>query len=112
MCTLFYFRVRIYFDILLLFQSILSLLRHHQAMSLREQALKQEVADWDRALQTSTSLAVEKSKQQEDTIKKLTASLRTTMEESKKEKSRADEALQAVEILNKSLEMAKTTEKV
>ena len=76
-------------------------------MSLREEALKQEIADWDKALQTSTSLAADKSKQQEGTIKELSASLLTAVEEAKKEKSRADEALQAVEILNKSLEMAK-----
>lgn len=99
------------FSTLSLSQSILSLLRHHQAMSLHEQALKQEVADWNKALKTSTSLATDKSKQQEGTIKELSASLRTAVEETKKEKSRANEALQAVEILNKSLEMVKTTEK-
>lgn len=80
-------------------------------MSLREQALKQEVVDWNKALQTSTSLSADKSKQQEGTIKELSASLQTAVKEAKKEKSRANEALQAVAVLNKSLKMAKTNEK-
>lgn len=79
-------------------------------MTLREEALKTEISEWDQALQTSFSLAAEKSKQQDDTIKELSASVLNAVEEAKKEKIKAEEALRAVEVLKKALEMAKATE--
>ena len=80
-------------------------------MAMRERALKQEVADWDKAMQTSTSTAAEKAKQHEEIIKEIKASALQSVEEVKKEKARADEAEQVVSVLNKSLELAKITEK-
>ena len=79
-------------------------------MTLREEALNTEIKEWDQDLQTSTSQAAEKTKEQEETIKKISASARKAVQEVKKEKARADEVVQAVKVLNKSLELAKMTE--
>lgn len=99
------------------FQNILSLLHHYTAMSQREEALKAEIAEWDQALQTATSLAEITSKQQNDKIEKLETFVKNMKDakevaegEVQKEKTRADKAVQAVRILQKSLEMAKHTE--
>ena len=92
---------------LLLSQSIFSLLHHHQVMATRERALKQEVADWDKAIQASTSTAAKKAKQQEDVIQEIKASLLDSVEMCKKAKARADEAEQGVRILQHSIELAK-----
>ena len=80
-------------------------------MSMRKQAIKQEVAEWDKALQTSTSQDTEKAKLQEEIIIELSASVHSAVEEVKKEKAMADEAEQPAKILNKSLELAKMIEK-
>ena len=78
---------------------------------MQEEALKKEVAKWDKAMEISTSKAAEKSKQQDRIIKEIKASALEILEKAKTEKSRADEAEQAVNVLKKSLEMAKTDEK-
>ena len=52
-------------------QSILGLLRHHQAMSFREEALKKEAAEWNRAIEISTSTAAEKAKLHDKIVKEL-----------------------------------------
>ena len=80
-------------------------------MAMRERALKQEVADWDKAMQASTSTAAEKAKQQEDVIKEIKASLLDSVDACKKEKARADDAEQGVKILQQSLELAKINAK-
>ena len=58
-------------------------------MVRREEVLKQEIAKWNEALKTSTSQAADKVKQLEETAAK--------------DKDRANQAEQAVTILQKSL---------
>lgn len=79
-------------------------------MTLREEALKTEIKEWDQAMQTSTSLVAEISKQQDETIKEISASVLNAVEEVKKEKAKTTEALQAIKVLKKSLEMGKAVE--
>ena len=68
-------------------------------MTLHEEALNTEIKEWDQALQTSASQAAKKTKQQDETIKEISASARNAVEEVKKEKARADQAVQAVKVL-------------
>ena len=66
-------------------------------MVRREEVLKQEIAKWNEALEVSTSQAADKVKQLEETATK--------------EKDRANQAEQAVTILQKSLEIAEANKK-
>ena len=65
----------------------------------REQTLKKEVAELDMAMEISTSQVAEKAKQHEYITKELKASALDEVEKAKKEKVRADEAEQVVQVL-------------
>ena len=80
-------------------------------MAQREETLKKEVAEWDHALEISTSQAAEKAKQQERIIKEIKSSALDLSDKVKTEKARADEPEKAVGILQKSLELVKMAEK-
>ena len=87
-------------------QSILGLLRHHQAMSFREEALKKEAAEWNRAMEISTSTAAEKAKLHDKIVKELKNSVLEAVEKTKKETARADEAERTVQTLCEYLKAA------
>ena len=80
-------------------QSILGLLRHHQAMSFREEALKKEAAEWNRAMKISTSTAAEKAKLHDKIVKELKNSVLEAVEKTKKETAMDDEAERTVQTL-------------
>lgn len=66
------------------------------------------MAEWDKAMEISTSQVAKKAKQQEDIIKEIKASALDAAEKAKKEKTRADDAEQVVKVLQKSLEKDKS----
>lgn len=87
-------------------QSILGLLRHHQAMAFCEEALKKEAAEWNKAMEISTSTATEKAKLHDKITKELKNAVLDAVQKTKKETDRADEAERAVKALQESLRIA------
>ena len=75
-------------------------------MAFREEALKKEAAEWNKAMEISTSTAAEKAKLHDKVTKELKNSVLDAVEKTKKETTRADEAELAVKVLQESLRMA------
>ena len=68
-------------------------------MSFREEAFKKEAAEWNKAIEISTSTAAEKAKLHDKIVKELKNSLLEAIEKTKKEAARADEAERTTQTL-------------
>ena len=75
-------------------------------MAFREEALKKEAAEWNKAMEISTSTAAEKAKLHDKITKELKNAVLDAVEKTKKETARADEAELAVKALQESLRIA------
>ena len=68
-------------------------------MSFREEAFKKEAAEWNKAIEISTSTAAEKAKLHDKIVKELKNSLLEAIEKTKKEAARANEAERTIQTL-------------
>ena len=75
-------------------------------MSFREEALKKEAAEWNRAIEISTSTAAEKAKLHDKIVKELKNSVLEVVEKTKKESTKAEEAERTIQTLQESLKAA------
>ena len=70
-------------------------------MTGREEALKNEVAEWNKAMEISAATAAEKAQLHDRIVNELKDSRREAVENAKKEASRADNAEQTIKDLQK-----------
>ena len=75
-------------------------------MSFREEALKKEAAEWNRAIEISTSTAAEKAKLHDKIVKELKNLVLEAIEKTKKESIRDEEAERTIQTLQESLKAA------